>query len=172
MSLSLRQFRVGQRVRRRTSIPQRTRGYPRYARGRSGRLARLRRLRVSRHQRTARVRSRSTFIPCASRRASCGASRRKPKDSVYIDMWDDYLEREKALITRSQPLAALPRLPRDKGGPASPNRGKRRRLRLPCACRRPGTSRGRSGPPRSPTSYRRPRRAASRTTGHAITSTG
>ncbi len=35
---------------------------------------------------------RSTFIPSASPRASCGASEASPRDSVYIDLWDDYLE--------------------------------------------------------------------------------
>ena len=65
----------------------------------------------------SRVRSRSTCIPYASPRVSCGASSASPRDSVYLDMWDDYLERSLILCWTPVSLAALPRLPRDDGGP-------------------------------------------------------
>ena len=38
------------------------------------------------------ARNRSMFIRFVSPRASFGATEASPRDSVYIDLWDDYLE--------------------------------------------------------------------------------
>ena len=41
---------------------------------------------------TSRARTRSICIQCASPHVSCGARKTTPQDSVYVDLWDDYLE--------------------------------------------------------------------------------
>ena len=41
---------------------------------------------------TSSARNRSMCTRCASPRASCGASKRAPQDTVIVAMWDDYLE--------------------------------------------------------------------------------
>jgi nitrile hydratase len=38
------------------------------------------------------ARTPSMFIRCAFRRVSCGVPQAAPRDSVYLAMWDDYLE--------------------------------------------------------------------------------
>ena len=87
-------FRVGQRVRAKTINPTTHTRLPRYARGRTGVVARDYGIYVfpdtsasgqgekPQHLYSVRFEARELWGVQA-----------KPKDSVYIDMWDDYLER-------------------------------------------------------------------------------
>ena len=86
-------FRVGQRIRARNINPDGHTRLPRYARGKLGTIERDHGVFVFPDTNAhSRRRNRSTSTRCASTRASYGANRRSPQDSVYVDLWDDHLE--------------------------------------------------------------------------------
>ena len=66
--------------------------------------------------RTARAASRSTSIPWRSRPGSCGAPTSNQRAPVYLDCWEDYLERDRAAAkpavkSAPKPPASLTRAP-------------------------------------------------------------
>jgi len=54
----------------------------------------------------------SASLLVRSRPASCGAIRAAPKDTVYLDMWDDYLSQPEASDAETFGIIATPSLPR------------------------------------------------------------
>jgi nitrile hydratase len=86
-------FRVGQRVRSRNINPVTHTRLPRYARGRFGTIARDHGVFVFPDTNAQRLGEKPQHLYSVrfSARELWG-EQAKPKDTVYIDMWDDYLE--------------------------------------------------------------------------------
>jgi nitrile hydratase len=87
------QFQVGQRVRARNINPSGHTRLPRYARGKTGQIARDHGVYVfpdTNAQYKGEKRQHVYSVRFASR--ELWGEQASPRDSVYIDMWDDYLE--------------------------------------------------------------------------------
>ena len=86
-------FHPGQHVRTRNIHPTGHTRLPRYARDKQGVIERITASMFSpTPPRIRSGRSRSTFIRFASAHASFGAPTASPRDSVNIDLWDNYIE--------------------------------------------------------------------------------
>ena len=86
-------FHIGQRVRARNINPTGHTRLPRYARGKTGEIhPRPRRVRISRHQRAVPGRKSAARLFGPLHRPRAVGQQASPRDAVYIDMWDDYLE--------------------------------------------------------------------------------
>ena len=126
-------FQVGQRVRARNINPAGHTRLPRYARGKARRrsIATMASSSFPTPTPIFSARSRSMSTRCASPRANCGASRlRRAIPSMSICGMTTLSQPDP---TRSERLAALPRLPRDEAARCSPSRGRRRRSRSRCS---------------------------------------
>ena len=162
--------------------PRHTR-LPRYTRGRRGTVIRDNGvLRAAGHRRAGPAPRRDAAARLHGPLCGAGAVGRAclgPADSVYVEMWEEYVEAqpdtgsELAGAIESARLEALPPLPRDQEGPVLLGaRGRRRRSRSRSSSPRKATSPGRSGLAPWPTSCGRPRSGGSPTTGRATTTTG
>ena len=140
-------FKVGQRVRARNINPT---GHTRLPRTRAAKSASSSEITVSISSPTPtpifRARNASTSTPSVSRHGNCGANRhRRETRSISICGMTTLSEPSPALS--SEHLSDPPRLPRDEGGPSSPNRGRRRLSRSRSGSQSKGISPGRSGLP-------------------------
>lgn len=92
---SVANFRVGQRVRARNINPPTHTRLPRYARGRYGVVTRDHGIFVFPDTSASSQGEKPQHLYSVKFEArELWGEQAKPKDSVYIDMWDDYLERD------------------------------------------------------------------------------